>query len=307
MPRAPHASGAQPPKGGRSGIPTGQAPGPQSNRALSLGVGGKALLLGIAYLLGGISLAQSLTFGLYGRLSPGYFTPTLELTYPIQDTTWGVRLQRDAFGVSAESALDLGPVGRIAYGGRASLGWAGWGVQAFARGGAGPVAAEARLGYASTPPASLWVGDADPLQPVAAGFSGLLSGRYRLTATQTLGFSAQYFGILAAEATLGLRDQSTYTVGLGYQEGLYGLLGWRGELDEAGDLLDLTLRAGGYNRLEVLLSMPLEDTNKLNLRFTVAYPWAAKLGIEMGNIQADAAFDGGWSAWLRYRLEFGGE
>ena len=265
------------------------------------------LLVAIGYQLAAISLAQSVTFGLDGRVAPDYLTPTLELSYPVQDITLGLRLQRDAFGVSAESALELGPVGRISYGGRGSLGFAGWGLGAFARGGAGPVAAEARLGYYSTPPANLWVGDYDPIQPVAAGFNGLLSGRYRLSSTQTVGLSAQYFGIFAAEGTFALCDQNTYTFGVGYQNGLYGLLGWRGEVAEDGSLLEVSLRAGFYNRLETLFITPLDDTNKLNLRFTVAYPWAAKLGIEVGNVRADAAFDGGWSLWLRYTLNFGGE
>lgn len=265
------------------------------------------MLVAIVYPLSSTSLAQSATFGLYGRLAPDYLTPTVELSYPVQDVTLGLRLQRDAFGVSAEGALEFGPAGRISYGGRGSLGFAGWGLQAFARGGAGPVAGEARLGYSSTAPANLWVGDADPVQPIAAGWNGLISGRYRLSPAQTVGLSAQYFGMFAAEGTFLLRETSTFTFGLGYQNGPYGLLGWRGELGEAGSLLDVTLRTGFYNRLEALFSMPLEDTNKLNLRFTVAYPWAAKLGIEVGKVRADAVFDGDWSAWLRYTLESGGE
>ena len=274
-----------------------------SSLRLAFGV----LLVAISYQLSAFGLAQSVTFGLYGHLTPNYLTPTVELSYPIQDITLGLRLQRDAFGVSAESALELGPVGRVSYGGRGSLGFAGWGLGAFARGGAGPGAAEARLGYSSTPPANLWVGEADPIQPVAAGFNGLLSGRYRLSPTQTVGLTAQYFGVFAAEGSFALRDQATYTFGMGYQNGLYGLLGWRGEVAEDGTLLDVSLRAGFYNRLETLFVTPLDSTNKLNLRFTVAYPWAAKLGVEMGNVRADAAFDGGWSLWLRYTLDFGGE
>lgn len=116
--------------------------------------------------------------------------------------------------------------------------------------------------------------------------------------------------MFAAEGTFSLRQTSTSTFGLGYQNGAYGPLGWRGELGEAGEaggLLDMTLRARYYNCREALFSMSLEDTNKLNLRFTAAYPWAAKLGIEEGNVHANAVFDEGWSAWLRYTLEFGGE
>lgn len=88
-------------------------------------------------MLSAISLTQSATFGLYGRLLPNSFTPTVELSYPVQDVTLGLHLQRDAFGVSAEGTLEFDPTGRICYGGRGSLGFARLGLQAFARGGAG--------------------------------------------------------------------------------------------------------------------------------------------------------------------------
>lgn len=260
-----------------------------------------ALLTAMGYELSAIGLAQSVTFGLYGRLSPDYLTPTVEVSYPLQDFTLGLQAQRDALGVLLENALDLGPVGRVSYGGRASLGFAGWGLQGFARGGAGPVAAEVQLGYSSTPPAKLWVGDANPVQPIAAGFNGLLSGRYRLSSTQTLGLSAHYFGLWALESTLALRDQDTYTFGLGYQNGVYALVGWRSQLD-SNTLLETTLRAGFYNRLEAALFL-----EELKLHLTLAYPWAGMLSAESGDLRADASYDGGWSLWLRYTLRFGEE
>lgn len=79
-------------------------------------------------------------------------------------------------------------------------------------------------------------------------------------------------------------------------------MGWRGELDPG--LLDLTVRAGFYNRLEAVLS-----TEELKTRLTVSYPWAASLGVEGGSWRADAGYglDTGIFGWLRYTLEFGEE
>jgi hypothetical protein len=85
-------------------------------------------------------------------------------------------------------------------------------------------------------------------------------------------------------------------------------LGWRGELDEAGTLLEATLRTGQLGRLEAALTRPLdeEQINNLKLRLTLAYPWAASLGVEAYRFRADLGYDGGFSLWLRYTLSLGG-
>lgn len=247
------------------------------------------------------AFSQSLTFGLYGR--PGYLTPTIEGTLPVGDFTLGLRAQWAALGLSAESALELGPVGRVGYGLRASLGVPGWALDGFARGALGPVGLDANLGYASTFWQDLWVGDYGEAN--VFGLNVRLSGRYRLSGRETLGLTLGYANpFLYAEASYATRADTTWTFGLGYRGGPYGLVGWRGELGESGTLLDLTLRAGLYNRLEAALS-----TEELKTRLTVSYPWAASLGVEMGSWRADAGYraDTGLFGWLRYTLELGGE
>lgn len=245
------------------------------------------------------AFAQSFTFGLYGR--SGYLTPTLEGTLPVGDFSLGLRTQWAAIGLSAESAVELGPMGRIGYGLRGSLGVAGWAVEGFARGALGPVGLDATLGYASVRRQNLWVGDYGE-----ANLSGLnvrLFGRYRLSGRETLGLTVGYANpFLYGEASYATRADTTWTLGLGYRGGPYGLAGWRGELDPG--LLDLTVRAGFYNRLEAVLS-----TEELKTRLTLSYPWAASLGVEGGSWRADAGYgvDTGIFGWLRYTLEFGEE
>lgn len=260
------------------------------------------LLLAIGFQLPAISLAQSLTFGIYGRLSPNYLTPTLEASYPLGELSLGLRLQQGAFGVSAESATELGPAGRFSYGARASLGFAGWGLEAFARGGVAQVALEAALAYASTPRNTLWVGDTGP-----AGLSGGLLGRYRLSSRDTLGLYTEYSGLWTFEGSYALRDSATYTFGLGYRNGVYAMVGWRGELDEEGTLLEALLRAGLRNELEAALFTALDDATNLKLRLTLAYPLAAKVGLEMDAFRLEASYDGGFALWLRYTINLGGE
>jgi len=270
---------------------------------------GRFLVLALALLLPAFSLgrAQSLTFGLYGRLTPDYISPTLELSYPLGDIlgdiTLGLRAQRDAFGIWVESALDLGAGGRVAYGGRGNLGFAGWSLEGFAKGGLGPVALDASLAYSTAARSALWVGDSDP-----AGFSGLLSGRYRVSSTQTAGLSLSYSNPqLTTEATYALRDTATYTFGLGYSVGPYAVLGWRGELSEDGTLLEAMLRAGFRNELVTALSVPLSEESPLKLRLELAYALASsqfsgKLGAEYDALKLDATYDGGFSLWLRYTI-----
>lgn len=208
------------------------------------------------------------------------------------------------------SALEFSALGRVSYRVQASLGFAGWGVQGNASGTFGPVAASVEALYSTALRNSLWVGE-----EAEGGLKVGLMGRYRLDPRQTLGlqlgFKNDLAGIANGSGEIGyaLRWQQTYTFGLGVDDSrIYGLLGWRGELDETGTLLDATLRAGQLNRLEAALTAPLdaEQLNNLKLRLTAAYPWAASLGIEAYGFGLDAGYDGGFSLWLRYTLGFGG-
>jgi len=257
-----------------------------------------------------LGLGQSLTFGLYGRLGPDYLTPTVEATLPLGDLDLSARLQRDALGLGLGGALEFSALGRLNYSARVSLGLVGWGLQAAAGGTLGPLAANLEAAYSNTPRSNLWVSD-----EAEGGLKLGLGGRYRLDSRQTLGlrlgFKNDLAGIArgAAELSYALRQGPTYTFGLGIDDArIYGLLGWRGELDEAGTLLEATLRTGQLGRLEAALTRPLdeEQINNLKLRLTLAYPWAASLGVEAYRFRADLGYDGGFSLWLRYTLSLGG-
>lgn len=277
-----------------------------------------ALVLAFSFQLSAFSHAQSLSFGIYGRLEPDYLTPTLELSWPLDNTTLGLQAQRDAVGLSVQQALELGPAGRVVFLGRGTVGFAGWGLQTQANGTVGPAAFGLGLGYRSTAPTNLWVGD-DALSSwpsPASGWFAQANGRYRLSSRETLGvglgINDDLLGVIRGnlEATYAVRQTQTYTFGAGVMgNNWYGLLGWRGELGSNGTLLDTTLRAGLLNRLDSTLTLPLsdEDVNNLKLRLTVAYPWAAKLGLEVANIRLEATYDGGYALWLRYVLDFSGE
>jgi hypothetical protein len=268
------------------------------------------VIIALGLQLSAFGLGQSLTFGLYGRLSPEYLAPTLEVALPLGGFDLQARLQRGALGVGLGSAVEFSALGRVSYGVQASLGFAGWGIQGSASGIFGPVAASFEALYSNTLRSSLWVGD-----EAQGGLKLGLGGRYRLEARQTLGlqlgFNRDLLGIArgSGELTYALRQAQTYTFGLGVEDSrFYGLLGWRGELNGAGTLLDTTLRAGQLNRLEAALTTPLdpEQLNNLKLRLTLAYPWAANLGLEAYGFRADADYDGRFSLWLRYTLDFGG-
>jgi len=260
--------------------------------------------------LAAFSFGQSLTLGLYGRLAPDNLTPTAEATLPLGEWELNARLQRDALGLGFSSALEFSALGRLHYGARVSLGLAGWGLQAAAGGALGPLAANLEVAYSNTLRSRLWVGD-----EAEGGLMLGLGGRYRLDPRQTLGlqlgFKNDLAGITrgAAELSYALRQGPTYTLGLGIEDSrIYGLLGWRGELDEAGTLLEATLRTGQLGRLEAALTRPLdeEQINNLKLRLTLAYPWTASLEVEAYRFRADLGYDGGFSLWLRYTLSLGG-
>lgn len=277
---------------------------PQNQRLLGLVM----VILGLQ--LSAFSLGQSLSFGLYSRLSHDYLTPTLEATFPLGSFDLHTRLQRDALGVGLSSTLGFSALGQLNYGILASLGFAGWGLQGSAGGTFGPVAANFEALYSNTLRSNLWVGN-----QAEGGLKLGLSGRYRLGPRQTLGlqlgFTNDLVGIAkgSGEFSYTLHHVQTYTFGLGVDGArIYGLLGWRGELDAAGTILSTTLRAGQLNRLDAVLTAPLdqEQFSNLKLYLTLTYPWAASLGVEAYGFRADAGYDGQFSLWLRYRLAPGG-
>lgn len=282
----------------------------ESNRMIRAGFRPLSLILiTLSLQLSAFGLGQSLTFGLYGRLSPEALTPTLEATLPLGAFDLEARLQHDTLGLGLGSALEFSALGRLSYGLRASLGFAGWGIEGRVGGTFGPVAASLEALYSTTLRSALWVGD-----EADGGLELGFLGRYRLSPRETLGMQLGFKNNLAGlasgsgELSYALRQEQTHTFGLGVDDSrLYALLGWRGELDEAGTLLETTLRAGQLWRLEAALTAPLdEELNNLKLRLTVAYPWAATLGLEAYGFRADASYDGGFSLWLRYTLSFGG-
>jgi len=263
----------------------------------------------LAIQLAALGFGQSLTFGLYGRLGPDNLTPTVEATLPLGDLDLSARLQRDALGLGLGGALEFSALGRLSYSARVSLGLVGWGLQAAAGGALGPLAANLEAAYSNTLRSRLWVGD-----EAEGGLKLGLGGRYRLDPRQTLGLQLGFkndlagIGRGAAELSYALRQEQTHTFGLGVDDSrLYGLLGWRGELDEAGTLLEATLRAGQLGRLEAALTTPLdEELNNLKLHLTLSYPWAASLGVEVYSLLAEARYNNGFSLWIRYKLIFGG-
>lgn len=253
--------------------------------------------LGVVLLGASWAWGQSLTFGVL--VQPSYFSPTLEGSLPIEGFTLGARVQRGAVGLSLDGALELGPVGRVGFGLRGGLSFAGWGAGLGVRSALGPLALDVGVAYTQ---AASWVLDND-----TAGWSGRLAGRYRLGSRETLGLLVAYAQEqISGEASLALRSQSTLTVGAGYRGGLYGLVAWRGELDEAGTLLDASLRAGLFNQLEANLYTTLFEAD-LKLGLTLAYPWAGKLNVEMNPVRLDFSLSPErWSVWARYQIDLGG-
>lgn len=265
-------------------------------------------LLGLL-LLASLALAQRVTLGAYGEA--GYWTPSLELAYPLSELTLRAQAQRGALGLGVERTLELGPAGRVAYGALAAGGAGGLGARAFLQGGLGPAALEVRLAYATLPWKRLFVGWTDP-----DGLSGSLEGRYRLSPEATLGLALGYgdlgLGLLpwgppawGAEGRYGVRAGPwSYTLGLGFRQGPYALVGWRAELDEEGTVGEAVLRLGAANRLEARLYAPLgEDT--LGLRLALGYPFRAAWGVAWGGLSLEGAYDGSYALWLRYAWETG--
>lgn len=254
-----------------------------------------ALLLGFAV---PAAYADSVTFGLYA--AGGYISPTLELSLPAGGYTLDLRAQKSSFMATLSRDLFFGPAGLLTLGGQAALGGTGWGGRVYARGGLSAMAVDARLAYASTPWPELWVGDS-----TAAGFSGALAGRYRLGAREVLSLGADYNALWTFEASYAWRVDPTYTLGLGWRQGPYARMGWKGTVDSGRSLLELLLLLGKHNQLGASLFQ-----RGLKAGLTVNYPFAVSLSLERDGFAANLDYTettNTLGAWLRYRLTLGGD
>lgn len=248
-----------------------------------------------------VANAQSFSVGGFAQSNPEYLSPTLETNFQSDTYTFGANLQRDAFGASVASALELGPAGRVSYGAELGLGFTGFRLGANARGTVGPVALEANLGYSNTARSNLWVFDnfgysyAGQNLGAAQNWVGGFSARYRLSPFDTLGLVLEQQSAFALEGTLEKRSDKTLTLGAGYLNGFYGIAGIRTEIDEEGSLLTLKLRTGQRNQLEANL---YQDDLKLGL--TVSYPLAATVMVDMNPFRFDIGYNNGYFVGLRY-------
>lgn len=236
----------------------------------------------------GLALAQGrLEAGVYG--APGALASTLEAGFTLEPKEAFLRLQlgqeaRGALGFS--SSLALGPLGYLAYGLQAEAGTGGLGGMAFAEGGAGPLALAARLGYR---PKGLF-----PLFP-EEGVFGRFSLRYRLVPKEVVGFLWEGGEHFRAEVSYALREGATYTLGAGFSGLPYLFLGWKGEVGEGMEVLDLSLRLGGLNRLEAGLYL-----GEASLFLTLSYPFAGSLGVWLGDLGLEGGYRQAPYAWVRY-------
>ncbi|GAA6730524.1 hypothetical protein YIM73518_02860 [Thermus brockianus] len=255
--------------------------------------------MALLFLLG-LALAQGrLEAGLYG--APGGVTPALEAAFALGEGEVYLKGQVGRGALGYLGSLSLGPLGYLAYGAQGEVGEGGLGGALFLEGGAGPLAAEGRLGYRPQ--------GAFPLFP-EAGFFGRLALRYRATPREvwgveaagntpsrpaTFGLQPGLYGVWRLEGSYAFRQEATYTLGLGVSSGPYALLGFKGEVGEEGEVLDLLLRLGGVNRLEAGLYL-----GEASLHLTLSYPWAGSLGVWLGDLGLEAGHQGSPYAWVRY-------
>ena len=223
-----------------------------------------------------------------GRLEAGAYLqngvhPTLEAGFSLEEGEVYLRLQPGRGGLGYLGGLALGPLGFLAYGLQGEVGEGGLGGAVFLEGGAGPLALEGRLSY--RPQAAF------PLFP-EEGLWGRFALRYRLSPKEVAGFLLERG---RAEATYALRDGATYTLGLGVAGSPYLVLGFKGEVGEAGEVLDLALRLGGVNRLEGGLYL-----GEASLLFILSHPWAGSLTLWLGDLGLEAGLRQSPYAWVRY-------
>ncbi|MFX9348107.1 hypothetical protein ABTO05_21560, partial [Acinetobacter baumannii] len=77
---------------------------------------------------------------------------------------------------------------------------------------------------------------------------GRLSLRYRLVPKEVVGLLLERGEVLRAEVSYALREEATYPLGAGFSGLPYLVWGWKGEVGEGMEVLDLALRLGGLNR-----------------------------------------------------------
>ncbi|RTG95526.1 hypothetical protein CSW48_06075 [Thermus scotoductus] len=92
-----------------------------------------------------------------------------------------------------------------------------------------------------------------------------------------------------------LREEATYTLGAGFSGLPYLVLGWKGEVGEGMEVLDLALRLGGLNRLEAGLYL-----GEASLFLTLSYPFAGSLGVWLGDLGLEGGYREAPYAWVRY-------
>ncbi|TBH21260.1 hypothetical protein [Thermus thermamylovorans] len=239
-----------------------------------------AILLGLAS-----GLAQGrLEAGAYG--APGTLFPTLEAALTLEGDEAFFRLQGGRGALGLASGVALGPLGYLGYGFQVELGEGGMGGVVFAEGGAGPFALQGRLGYRPR--------RAPPLFPEEGPF-GRLSLRYRLAPREAVGLLLEGGEAARVEATYARRAGATYTLGAGLAGPPYLVLGYRGEVGEGMDVLDLALRLGGLNRLEAGLYL-----GEASLLLTLSYPFAGSLLLWLGDLGLEVGHREAPYAWVRY-------
>ncbi|GAB5602827.1 hypothetical protein FJNA_13520 [Thermus sp. FJN-A] len=231
------------------------------------------------------ALAQGwLEAGVYG--APGTWGPTLEAALTLEAGEVFLRLQPERGALGLSEGLALGPLGHLAYGVQVELGKGGLGGAVFAEGGAGPVALQGRLGYRPQ--------GAFPLFP-EVGVHGRLSLRYRLLPREVAGLLLEKEEVFRLEATYARREGATYTFGAGVAPFPYLVLGFKGEVGEGMDVLDLALRLGGLNRLEAGLYL-----GDASLFLTLSYPFAGSVGAWVGDLGLEAGYKGAPYVWVRH-------
>lgn len=233
--------------------------------------------------LWGVALAGSLEAG--GYLAPGGGTPTLALEERLGEVHLSLLAQWPWLGVGLEGGLALGPLGYVGYGGQLE-GGLGLGGLLHAEGGAGPVALSLRLGY--RPLAH------PPLFP-EEGVFGRAAFRYR-EGPGVYSALLEKGEVSRLEGSYALCREATYTLGAGLSTtGPYLLLGWKGEVGEGLDVLDLAFRLGGVNQVEARLFL-----TDLSLALTLAYPWRGSLSAWVGDLGVEAGYKGAPYLWVRY-------
>ena len=66
-------------------------------------------------------------------------------------------------------------------------------------------------------------------------------------------------------------------------------------MGEGGEVLELSLRLGGTNRLEGALFL-----GEASLFLTLSYPWAGSVVAWLGDLGLEAGYEGAPYAWVRY-------